>query len=111
MSDRPAAIRDYLANMDADPAIARRFSLVAALWEELRLATHQGKTTPGEYARFRELSAVLRALTKDLRLKTAKGTCSDVIVGITDSAGFLPRDPSRIVCDSWQGAAGMATPR
>jgi hypothetical protein len=65
---RASAIRDYLDRMGEDPVIARRYSFVAARWEALRLAQDRGKTTPGEDARFLELSAVLQALTNQLGL-------------------------------------------
>lgn len=112
IANRAAAIRHYL--FDAEPALARRYSLVAARWEALRLAMDRGKTTPADDARFRDLSDVLRALTAKLGLATGTGANRsssnnlgpEAIAGITDRAGFLPRDPQRIVqAETWQTAA------
>jgi hypothetical protein len=104
LANRAAAIRHYLARLDADPAVARRYSLVAARWEALRLAMNRGKTTPADDARFLELTGVLRALTAKLGLATHPGT--EAVEGITDRAGFLPRDPQRIIyAETWQMAA------
>jgi len=57
----------------------------------------KGTTTPDDDSRFRELSHTLKALTAALGLPTCDG--------LTGWRGFLPGDPSRLVCDSWQEAA------
>jgi hypothetical protein len=94
-SNRAAAIRHYLDGMGADPTTARRYSLVAARWEALRLAIDRGHTTPGTDDRFRELTPILKALTVELGLGPE----------VTGWKGFLSGDPERIICDTWQEAA------
>ena len=42
-----------------------------------------------------DLTNVLRALSKEIGLGE----------DLTDSRGFLVRDPSRIICDDWRQAA------
>lgn len=93
-ANRAAAIRDYLARMDKGPAMARRYSVVAARWEELRLAMDKGKTTPADDARFLDLSHTLKAIGSKLGF-----------ADLTDADGFLPGDPARIICSAWQEAA------
>lgn len=80
--------------MGADPATARRYSLVAARWEELCLAADRGQTTPADDTRLRELTQVITAMSGQLGFKA-----------LTDANGFLPGDPQRIICESWQEAA------
>jgi hypothetical protein len=62
----------------------------------LRLAIDRGKTRPTDFDRYRELSAVLRALTKELGLETVSVGSGDAIPGLTDARGFLPGDPQRM---------------
>ena len=69
----------------------RKYSFVAARWEQLRLGMHDGRNTPDDDARFRELGEMLRTLGKAL------GFSGDVPA----SNGFLPNDPGRILSDSW----------
>jgi hypothetical protein len=95
INNRSAAVRHYLDRKGADPTVARRYSLVAARWDALRLAIHRGQTTPADDVRFRELSQILQALTVKLGLGT----------NLTDARGFLPSDPQRIICRSWVEAA------
>jgi hypothetical protein len=68
----------------------RKYSFVAARWEQLRVRMQDGRTTPDDDVRFRELGEMLRALGNALGF-------SDV----TASNGFLPGDPGRIFGDSW----------
>jgi hypothetical protein len=111
--NRAAAIRQALDGMGRDPIIANRYSVVAARWEELRLAMYQRRTTPGDDDRFRDLSRVLKALTDELwpREQPVEPTAEclaefpDYVPGITSAQGFLP-GPDRIICKSWQDAAG-----
>lgn len=100
---RALAIRSHLRN--ADPVKARQYAHTAARWEELRLSIGRRKTTPGDEARYRELSAALRVLSRELGLNTVSVDHGDALAGITDSDGFLPGDPQRMWCDSWQEAA------
>jgi hypothetical protein len=92
---RAAAIRTYLG--DADPVLARRYATLATRWEQLRVAIERGTTTPGDDARYQELSSALKVLSRELGLRTAGMGHGDCIPGITDSAGFLPGDPCRIL--------------
>jgi hypothetical protein len=103
IANRAACIRHYLS--DADPAIARRYSLIAARWEQLRLAVDKGRTTPADDARYVELSGLMRALTARLGLPACKVGTGEAIPGITNGQGFLPNDPCRIIHGSWQEAA------
>jgi hypothetical protein len=72
-----------------------KFSITAAQWDAVRLLIDRGKGTPADDRRFADLTDVLRALSKEIGLGE----------DLTDSRGFLVRDPSRIICDSWQKAA------
>jgi hypothetical protein len=71
--------------------LVRRYSFLAARFEELRLAQHDGRTTPDDDVRFREVSEMLRLLT--VRLGPGEA--------VTGFNGFLPKDPQRIISDSW----------
>jgi hypothetical protein len=99
ISERAAAIRDYLRD-HPDRASVRRYSFLAARFEELKLAQIDGRTTPDDDARFREVGDMLRALTKTLDL-------GDSITGWKE---FLPKDPQRLVFDSWLDSARMWFP-
>ncbi|GBE65994.1 hypothetical protein MFM001_24560 [Mycobacterium sp. MFM001] len=67
--------------------LVRKYSFVAARFEQMRLAQHDRTTTPDDDARFREVTEMLSALAKKL--------------GLGDSVnGFLPGDPQRIFNDS-----------
>jgi hypothetical protein len=44
-------------------------------------------------------------LSQELGLTTAAVDHGDAIAGITDADGYLPKDPQRMWCDSWQDAA------
>ena len=97
IAERAAAIRDYLGHPDR--ALVRKYSFVAARFEEMKLAQHDGRTTPDDDARFREVTEMLRALRKGL--------------GFGDVTGwndFLPGDPQRIVSDSWLECARLWFP-
>jgi hypothetical protein len=100
---RALAIRSHLRN--ADPVKARQYAHTAARWEELRLAIARRQTTPGDDARYRELSAALRVLSRELNLKVVSVDHGDAIAGITDADGFLPGDPQRMFGIDWQEAA------
>jgi hypothetical protein len=103
-ANRVAAIQHYLANMNADPVIARRYALVASRFEQLRLALDRGRTNKGDSARYREVYATLRALTKELGLKAVTVGTGEAIPGITDADEFLPGDPQRL----FMGVTGAA---
>jgi hypothetical protein len=75
----------------------RRYSFVAARFEEMKLAQIDGRTTRDEDARFREVEQMFRVLTKKLGL-------GDDITGWKE---FLPKDPQRLVFDSWLDSARM----
>lgn len=96
LAERAAAIRNYLHDQP-DRATVRRYAFVAARWEELKLAQIDGRTTPDEDARLREVSDVLRVLTEKLDLG-----------GVTGD--FLPRDPQRLLKESWEEAARLWFP-
>jgi len=88
--------------------------VVAARWEELRLAMDRAKTTPADDERFRELSHALKALTDEMWLTgphlppSARSAerWPDHVPGLTDVRGFLPGDPQRLWCRDWREAAG-----
>jgi hypothetical protein len=104
VTNRAAAIRDYLSRREADPLLSRRYSLIAAHWEALRLARDKDRTTPADDASFLDLCAILTALTAKLGLITHPGP--EAVDGITDGRGFLPHDPQRIVhAETWRSAA------
>jgi hypothetical protein len=98
IKSRAAQIRDYLAKQDdlpADPTTIYRYSITAAQWDAVRLLIDRGKGTAADDRRFAELSDVLRTLTRQLGLGHL----------LTMPGGFLPRDPSRLICNTWQEAA------
>ena len=99
IAERAAAIRDWLRD-HPDRAFVRRYAFVAARFEEMKLAQIDGRTTPDEDARFREVEQMLRVLTDKLGL-------GDDITGWKD---FLPGDPQRIISDSWVESARMWFP-
>lgn len=97
IKNRAAAIRQYVDNRDlpSDPATIYRYSVTAAQWEATRLLIDKGKGTAADDRRFAELSDVLRTLSRQVGLGDE----------LTTSSGFLPGDPSRIICGTWQEAA------
>jgi len=99
ISERAAAIRDYLRD-HPDRGSVRRYSFLAARFEELKLAQIDGRTTPDDDARFREVGNMLKALTERLGL-------GDDITGWKD---FLPKDPQRLISDSWPDCARLWFP-
>lgn len=99
ISERAAAIRDYLRDQP-DRGLVRKYSFVAARFEEMKLAQYDGRTTPDDDARFREVSEMLRALGKRLGL-------GDSVTGWRD---FLPGDPQRIFSGSWLESARLWFP-
>jgi hypothetical protein len=98
IKNRAAAIRWYLDRQDdlsADRASMYRYSLTAAQWEATRLLVDSGKGTPADDRRLAELGRALGVLTKQIGL-------GDDLTGWN---GFLPRDPSRLMYETWQEAA------
>jgi hypothetical protein len=98
IKNRAAAIRHYLdrqTDLAVDPATMYRFSVTAAQWEAARLLIDTGKGTPSDDRRLAELGRVLKALNKQIGLGD----------DLTDSRGFLLRDPQRLMYDKWQEAA------
>jgi hypothetical protein len=77
VSKRASVIREYLTQLtQCDPESIYPYSVTAARWEVLRLVIDQGKGTPGDDRRFRELSGVLRGRTEKLGLDSATdGRC------------------------------------
>src|SRR5271170_7433332 len=53
-----AAIRGDMARMEKDPVASRRYATVAARWGQIRLRRQRGLSTPGDDARFTELTNV-----------------------------------------------------
>lgn len=88
LAELAACIRDFLRD-HPDRGLVRKYSFVAARLEQLRLGMHDGRNTPDDDARFRELGEMLRTLSKAL------GFSGDL------PNGFLPKDPGRILSDSW----------
>ena len=99
IAERAAAIRDWLRD-HPDRAFVRRYAFVAARFEEMKLAQIDGRTTPDDDARFREVGDMLKALTKKLGL-------GDSVTGWRD---FLPGDPQRLLNGSWEDSARMWFP-
>ena len=98
LSNCAAAIRDYLDKQDdlhASAATIYKYSITTAQWEALRLLIDKGKGTPADDKRFADLTRVLQALSQEVGLGP----------DLTDARGFLRRDPSRIISDTWQEAA------
>lgn len=90
ISERASAIRHGLRDHD-DRSLVRKYSFVAARFEEMKLAQIDGKTTPGDDATFWEVTEMLTVLTKRLGLGDS----------VTGWNGFLPLDGQRILSDSW----------
>lgn len=99
IAERAAAIRHYLDDQP-DRALVRKYSFVASRFEEMKLAQHDGRTTPDEDARFREVTQMLGVLTKKLGL-------GDSVTGWRE---FLPGDPQRILHESWLESARLWFP-
>jgi hypothetical protein len=98
LSSRAAGIRDYLDkqnDLSADPMTLYKYSLAAAQWTAVRLMIDEGTGTLADEHRFADLTNVLKALSEQVGLGR----------DLTDSRGFLVRDPARIVCGTWQEAA------
>jgi len=93
---RAAAIRYYLRKIEPPiaPGMMYRYSVTAARWEAVRLLIDRGSST-------------LRALTKKIGLGTEPVGSRDphAVPNVTAHGGFLPHDPGRIICDTWQEAA------
>jgi hypothetical protein len=100
IKDRTASIRDYLDRQDdlhADRATIYRYSITAAQWEAMRLLIDKGRGSPADDRRFTDLGGVLKALSRQIGLGD----------DLTGWRGFLPRDPQRLICGTWQEAAAM----
>jgi hypothetical protein len=96
ISERAGAIRHYLRN-HADQSLVRRYSFVAARFEEMKLAQLDRRTTPDDDVRFQDVTHMLKALSKKLGLGD----------DITDRDGCLPGDPQRILTGTWLEDARM----
>jgi hypothetical protein len=96
IAERASAIRHYLRD-HADQPLVRKYSLLAARFEQMRLAMRDGRTAPADDVRFREVTEMLKALTKRLGL-------GESVTGWLD---FLPGDPQRILGDSWVECARL----
>jgi hypothetical protein len=97
LSSRAVSIRDYLDkenDLSADHLTLYKYSITAAQWESVRLLIDSGRGTPADDQRFADLTTILKALSEQVGLGR----------DLTDSRGFLMRDPSRIVFDTWQEA-------
>jgi hypothetical protein len=99
LAERAAAIRDYLSD-HPDRASVRRYSFLAARWEELKVAQIDGCTTPDGDARFREVGDMLQVLTQQLGLGDS----------VTGWNGFLVGDPQRLISGSWLESARLWFP-
>jgi hypothetical protein len=96
IAERAAAIRDYLRD-EPDRPLVRKYSFVAARFEEMKLDHLKGGTTPAEDVAFREVTEMLRPLTEKLGL-------GDEIAAWRD---FLPRDPQLLLNASWEESARL----
>jgi hypothetical protein len=70
IAERASAIRHYLSD-HPDLSLVRKYSFVAARFEEMKLAQLKGDTTPAEDVAFREVTAMLVVLTQKLASETA----------------------------------------
>jgi hypothetical protein len=91
LADREAAIRHWLDAMDKPRPTAARYAMVAARWEQLRLAQARGRTTPADDTRLRELAVSVQAFGETL------GLGPNITVN-----GYLPGDPGRIISQNWR---------
>lgn len=112
MSDikaRAAAIRRYLNGPDRDPGSVHTYADTAARWEAARLLCATCAPTPADERRLASLADLLAALTDELGLLTCdeSNRGAEGIAGLTDPNGWLPLDPSRILCSDWREAARM----
>jgi hypothetical protein len=110
VTNRAAVIKEYLSRLtSSDAALIFRYATVAARWEALRLMAHQGRSTPGDDAKFRELSDLMRRLTAKLPLESdlaTEGHCGpDGIPGLTAWDGNLPLELGGLLRQSWQESA------
>ena len=72
-----------------------KYSLAAAQWNAVRLLIDKGTGALADDRRFADLTNVLETLSEQVGLGR----------DLTDSRGFLVRDPQRMICASWQEAA------
>ena len=97
IAERAEAIRHYLRD-HLDQSTVRKYSFVSARYEQMKLAQIDGTTTtPADDESFREVSQMLRALTVLLGLGP----------DITDSDGYLVKDPQRLLNVKWLDCARM----
>jgi hypothetical protein len=96
IAERAGAIRQYLRD-EPDQSLVRKYSFLAARFEEMKLAQIEGGTTPAEDVAFQEVSEMLLVLTKKLGLGES----------VTGWREFLPGDPQRIVSKSWLESARL----
>jgi hypothetical protein len=95
VKEHAAEIRSDMARLGKDPAVSRRYAMVAARWDWLRLLRDRGDSAPGDDMRFAELTNVLRGLSEQLQLDVAtEGHCGpDAVIGVTVPWGpWLPGD-------------------
>jgi hypothetical protein len=85
--------RSVLDDLNIEPSLLYRYSLIAARWEAVRLLIDKGKGTSADDRRFAELSHLYRAASEQIGF------------GAELPSDFLPNDPSRVLVDTWQQAA------
>jgi hypothetical protein len=98
LSSRAVSIRHYLDkqnDLSADHLTHFKFSITAAPGESVRLLIDSGRGTSDDDRRLADLTTIFKALSEQVGLGR----------DLTDSRGFLIRDPSRLICDTWQEAA------
>ena len=96
ISERAEAIRHYLRH-HKDQSVVTKYSFLAARFEEMKLAQIEGKTNPKDDARFRDVTQMLRVLTRQLGLGD----------DITDADGYLIGDTQRLLSGTWLDDARM----
>ena len=110
VTNRASVIREYLSRLtSADATLIFRYAACASRWEALRLLADQGCSTPGDDAKFRELSEILKGLTAKLPLESDLATADrcgpDGIPGLTAYDGNLPLDLGGLIGQTWQESA------
>jgi hypothetical protein len=98
VAERASAIRQWVHLRDhRDQSLVRRYSFVAARFEQLKLQQLDGDTTPADDVALAEVSEMLRVLTQKLNL-------GDCVTGWND---YLPRDPQRLLNGTWLECARL----
>ncbi|MBX7433777.1 hypothetical protein JDV09_16915 [Mycobacterium sp. Y57] len=87
----------------------RDFAALAAAWEGLRLKLETPDAVPADAETFKVLSERMREFCARLKLPTCSEQKTDVVIGCTDSRGFIPGDPARILSHwTWRDSGRLS---